>query len=212
MGLHEPKADRFPDRHFFARSKRLPDASTSRVPCATAMLHQYMCMRLGVAATYSVNRTATERSVLALPARGVPLQGCARRCALLLRSRFLPGSKRELQVPRAAQSRLPARCGMPLRRPVSFLNEAAPARALPALPSSTAPVRQEPELAARLLQPRRPMHRAAVADRRPHFVPRRHLAKVGQSPPPQFAPQQYAPMPTLREGDRHGLRGFWARA
>jgi len=37
----KPKADRFPDRHLFAKSKRLSDAVTFSVPCATAMLHQY---------------------------------------------------------------------------------------------------------------------------------------------------------------------------
>ena len=41
MDCTKPKADLFPDRHLFAKSKRLSDALTFSVPCATAMLHQY---------------------------------------------------------------------------------------------------------------------------------------------------------------------------
>src|SRR5438552_5467514 len=181
MGLHEPKADRFPDRHFFARSKRLPDASTSRVPCATAMLHQYMCMRLGVAATYSVNRTATERSVLALPARGVPLQGCARRCALLLRSRSLPGSQPEPQAHRVAQSLSLSRRGMPLARPLSAPDAAAPARAWRVLSSSMAPELPGAELGVRPFPPRHQMRLATIEDKRPDFVTQCHRSNAGLS-------------------------------
>ena len=41
MDCTNPKADRFRDRYLFAKPKRLSNALTFRVPCATAMLHQY---------------------------------------------------------------------------------------------------------------------------------------------------------------------------
>src|SRR5713101_1382157 len=159
-----------------------------------------------------VNRLTAERSVRVLPARGVRLQDCARRAAPLLRIRLRPGSQREPQVHRAAQSRSPARRGMSLRRLVSFLSEAAPVQGLPAPPSSTVPERREPEPVAPPFQLHHRSRRAAIAGKHPDFGPRRHRAKAGQSPPPQFAPQQYAPMPALDGAVRHRLGDFWGRA
>src|SRR6266849_5999430 len=161
---------------------------------------------------FPVNRLTAERSVRVLPARGVRLQDCARRPAPLLRIRLRPGSQREPQVHRAAQSRWRARRGMPLRRPPSVLSEAAPVQGLPAPPSSTVPERREPEPVAPPLQLHHRSRRAAVGDTHPDFWPRRHRAKAGQSPPPQFAPQQYAPMPVLDGAVRQRLGDFWGRA
>src|SRR5438067_2880382 len=97
-------------------------------------------------------------------------------------------------------------------RPFSFPSEAAPARGLPELTSSTVPEPPEPEPVAPLLQPRHRWHPAAISDNHPDFAPRCHPAKAGQSAPTEIAPRRYVPMPAPDGGGRHMLGDFLGRA